>query len=383
MQDASPLHEPSAGSGWGELADLKTHLIGIIMAYRQTSRSDDQLQTLDRELEGVRDNVRRWIETERWAMLPPGDGALHKLSESLNRGMLRHAEVQEQNLEAVRQVGADLLAAVTDARTAAEQAEGGFVEATALLTTVRELERLGADLHRALSARALAVSPAMNPAMNPADRMGELITEVRSAVLPLTRSVDVLHQLADQVHVLGNRATLIALHSVLATRPGEGQTEPVTPDEMKSLARDAREATDRVQALARELGAQLRASNDRIAALAVLQERARAEAEPAPEPALSPDVLRAIDRVREMIQDAARKSERLSAAGERSSRAADRLVRRLEEEIRDLEGLEVRLAPPVERISAMRVPTPEHSFGLIEMSRAETSETRDRREELP
>jgi hypothetical protein len=46
-----------------------------------------------------------------------------------------------------------------------------------------------------------------------------------------------------------------------------------------------------------------------------------------------------------MIADAARKGERLSAAGERASRAAQRLVRRLDDELREIDGLVVRLAP--------------------------------------
>jgi hypothetical protein len=55
---------------------------------------------------------------------------------------------------------------------------------------------------------------------------------------------------------------------------------------------------------------------------------------------------RLIERMREMIQDAARKSERLSAAGERVSRAAERLVRGLEEEASELSGLAARLTRP-------------------------------------
>jgi len=66
--------------------------------------------------------------------------------------------------------------------------------------------------------------------------------------------------------------------------------------------------------------------------------------------AAAPDeVLRLHGRVREMIQDATRKGERVLAAGERASRAAHRFVRRLEEEAREMEGLVVRLAPPASR----------------------------------
>jgi hypothetical protein len=58
------------------------------------------------------------------------------------------------------------------------------------------------------------------------------------------------------------------------------------------------------------------------------------------------DAARLLERMREMIQDAMQKSERLSSAGERVSRAADRLVRDIEDERGELAGLERRLKPP-------------------------------------
>ena len=372
-QDAAPLHEPSAGSGWGELGDLGRHLSALIMAHRHAVRSEAELQSLDRELDGVRDSVRRWIETERWSALPQGTGSVQKVADTLNHAMARQAEVQDQNLEAAQQVRADLDAAVSDARETAEQAEGGFVEATALLTTIRELERLGGELQSGL-----AKEP---PALGARD----LPAEIATLAAPLARGADVLREISDQVQVLGNRATLVALHAVLAARPGATAeaAAAVRPEELKVLAREARAATDRVQALARELGGQVRAAVDRIAAL---QQR-----EPLPAPApLAPDAARAVDRVREMIQDAARKSERLSAAGERASRAADRLVRRLDEEIRDLDGLVVRLSPPpaARGAAASFTGTAQaraESFGIVELQRPEIEslERPERREERP
>jgi hypothetical protein len=62
--------------------------------------------------------------------------------------------------------------------------------------------------------------------------------------------------------------------------------------------------------------------------------------------AAPPDFSRQVSRIREMVQDATRKTERLSTAGERASRAADRLMRRLDESVRDVEGMVVRLSPP-------------------------------------
>jgi hypothetical protein len=60
--------------------------------------------------------------------------------------------------------------------------------------------------------------------------------------------------------------------------------------------------------------------------------------------------LRLLERVREMVQDAATKGERLSAAGERASRAAEHLVRRLEDEAGTLEGLAMRLGATADEL---------------------------------
>jgi hypothetical protein len=69
---------------------------------------------------------------------------------------------------------------------------------------------------------------------------------------------------------------------------------------------------------------------------------------------------RALDRVREMVQDAIRKGERLAAAAERGSRAAERILRRVEEETRDMEGLVVRLSPAETWSSHVAVQGPEN-----------------------
>ncbi len=347
--DATALHDPHAGTGWGELADLRNHVSALITRYRQAARAADQLQISERQADSARQTILHWIETERWAALPPGIGALHGLSEALNRGFQRQTEVHEQNQEAARQVQAELATAATDARETAEQAERGFVEATSLLTTVRELERLGAELHHTLGARAASERDAVSARewVQPvSEAIRELVEAASSSVDDLATSLDRVQEISDQVQVLGNRATMIALNAVLAARRTEG--DPAPAEDLKPLAREARLATDRAQVLAREVQARVAAAHERMKGVRErVQERlARFDAPRAPEAPFSPDMLRALDRVREMVTDAARKAERLSAAGERSSRAADRLVRRLEEEVRDVEGLVVRLSPP-------------------------------------
>ena len=52
-----------------------------------------------------------------------------------------------------------------------------------------------------------------------------------------------------------------------------------------------------------------------------------------------------VERLREMVQDAARKGERMSESQEKVSSAVQRVSRRIEEEARDIEGLVARLTP--------------------------------------
>ncbi len=369
--DSTPLLDPFSASGWGELSDLRNHVSALITRYRQAVRSADQLQLLERQLDDTRQRVQYWIETERWSRLPAA-GALAELTAVLNHGITRRIEVDEQNEEAARQVEAGIADAVRIARETAEQSERGFVEVTALLTTVRELERLGAELHLALGAHAVPSVPERTPAATPVTGSMEVVTDAfRELVEAASGSVDDLaaglgrvQELSDQVHVLGNRSTLIALNALVAVRRGEPDVAAMSADELKQLAREARVATDRVRELAADGAAQVRQARERMQAvrllvtarLAALQlpvTTAPAAAVPAA-PAFTPGTLRALDRVREMISDAARKAERLSAAGEHASRAADRLVLRLDEDLRDVQGLVVRLSPMTEPSPAER-----------------------------
>jgi hypothetical protein len=76
--------------------------------------------------------------------------------------------------------------------------------------------------------------------------------------------------------------------------------------------------------------------------------------------ALPDDLVRLHERVREMVQDATRKGERVASSAERASRSAERFMRRLEEELHEVEGLVVRLgaadAPPPEARGAGSAP---------------------------
>ena len=130
--------------------------------------------------------------------------------------------------------------------------------------------------------------------------------------------------------------------------------------ELRLLTGEVRGASQHADALAAEVERETRAAGERMRSLrsrvaprleppvetpAAIAPAAAGAETPAAASASSEHAARLLERVREMIQDATQKGERLSAVGERASRTADRLLRRLEDEAREIEGLMVRLSP--------------------------------------
>jgi len=341
-------------SGWGELSALTLQAQLIIARQRQALRGEEELALMQRALERTRESLERWERTERWEALPAAGGTLGRVHELLNRGIDRGQELREQNREAAEQVHGDVEASLDSARECTEQAERGFVEATALLTTVRELQRLSVELALALESgpppeEERAVAEAYDRfRIGAAEAIEELVSASSESVAHLSNGLLRVHEVADQVQVLANRATLIALNIAVAARPGAGGApfEEVGA-ELKQLVHEVRAATDRTAELSRGVEREVTAADARMRGI---RERIAGTLDrvpampPAPARPLN-EAIRLLDRVREMVQDTTRKGERLSAASERVSRAAERLARQLEEQVRELEGLVVRLAP--------------------------------------
>ncbi len=347
-------------SGWGELSELTQQAQILLSRHRLAARSVAELEQLQRQLEQVQDALARWARTEEWQVLSVGPGPLGDVAQLLNRAMVREGEVREQNREAARQVQGELVAALGDARETAEQAERGFVEATALLTTVRELQRLAVELQQTVAApppggeSAWAVSgvrgwvEAWERARAAAvTAIEELVAASSGSISHLASGMMKVQEISELVQLLTNRATLIALNVVAAGRPERGGArEGELAEQLKVLAREVRQATERTTALTHELEREVTAAGERMHGVRT-RVAERLGSLPAPEVEIEagapPDeVVRLLERVREMIQDATRKGERLSAAGERASSAAERLVKTLEDETREMEGIVVR-----------------------------------------
>ncbi|HTK32470.1 MAG TPA: hypothetical protein VL332_10975 [Candidatus Saccharimonadaceae bacterium] len=318
--------------GWGELGELAERIQELLSRQRQQARTGTEHAQLLSDLSRVRESLERDEGGAPWQSPPLAPGALAAMVAAVERAVTRGRSRVGEAAEGLRGAGNDLGVTLPDARESAEQAERGFVEATALLTTLRELHRLHGDLEQALAgppgddggdaleAYRSSISRALE----------ELIEASGASVALLSEGMLKVHEISDLVQRVANRATLIALEAVA----GRLQSEPVpeTGDALKVLVRDVRAATDRVAELARDVETDAERANLRMTA--VRDRVARALDVPMPAASGAPrleELRHVLERTREMVQDATRKGEQLSAAGERTSRAAQRLARRLEE----------------------------------------------------
>jgi hypothetical protein len=378
-REISQLRGLPGASGWGELSLLTQQIQQLLSSYRHGERGAEELGILRDQLLGVRQSLEQWTAEERWVELRAEAGPAAGLVETLNRGLKRWEEVREQNLEAARQVAGELERALDAARESAEQAERGFVEATALLTTVRELQRLSQELGKTVVGQA-TVAPAEIQAMIAAtakEAIESLVEGSALAVDRLSQGLRKVEAIAEQVPRLANRATLIALDS---STGGGMLSRPEQAEETRRLVTEIRDAVERSATLSRELEAEVAAASSEMQSV-----RARVAARldeiqiPATPSRSVEDVSRLLDRVREMIQDATRKGERLSATGERASRAAEGLMRALETDAREMSGLIARLAPTAAGTSAGAEPEAESSraAGLRLLSQEPRTPERD------
>jgi len=343
----SELRGLPSTSGWGELSELTLRTEATLARHRQLARAGSELVRLRDRLANMHESLQRWAQVGTWEPLIAGNAgevgtaALAPLVSLLNRELSRISNATAAGRETSIVLKRETSAALDEVRDVAEQSERGFVEATALLTTVRELDRLSVELETALAVPARVSEDGTRAAREALERYGvvaagaidQLVSASTDSVVHLANGMQRMQEVTDQTHVIANRATLIALHAIT----GKTVAEPgsALADELKSLAREVREASDRVGELTTSIQSEAALASERMKAVraevaAALEAAPRLEPVEAGEPMA--DSQRLMERVREMIRDAAAKGERLSSAGERVSRAAEQLRRRIEGE---------------------------------------------------
>jgi hypothetical protein len=323
-----------AGTGWGELSELSDAVQEVLERGRRESRAHDELDRTRDAITALTLAIEHWRLTEQW--LPPAlpAGEVADAAERLTDALARREQVDQAHREAAQRVAAELATVLAEAHEAASQAERGFVEATALQTSVREVQRLSGELASALGTTVGESSPGERARL----ALEELVASSAGSVEALGRGLLRVHDVTEQVQRLANRATLIAIQTLSGT-----QDPTAFAAELQRLSADVREATDLVQRYASDIADAVR---DADAAMRTARERALAKLEP-PVPAAprGADAERLLERVLEMVQDATAKGERVSTAAEKASSAAARLSRRLEGGVGDAAALSARLAP--------------------------------------
>jgi methyl-accepting chemotaxis protein len=361
-----------AGTGWGELSELGDAVQETLEHRRKEARAILQLERMREHLSALQASIDRWQLTERWERPAIPDGEPGEVAEVLTHAIQRRVVVDEQNRDAARQVANELGSVIGDAQEAASQAERGFVEATSLQTSVREIHRLSTELAAALTRVAAAeTAAAPDPAAERArEALQELVEASSRSVESLGRGLLRVQDISEQVQRIANRSTLIGIQAL----SGTGEPE-VFAAELKQLAHDVREATDRTTAFAQDIDravsdsdARMREARER--AIARLEAPVPAPAKPAASAAPAPDVQRLVERVLEMVRDAITKGERVSTASERASSTAEKLMRRLEGNVSDADALVVRLAPVGEALP-LSPPAPALELRLVDPAEGE------------
>ncbi|MGH7741220.1 MAG: hypothetical protein ACRENS_04285 [Candidatus Eiseniibacteriota bacterium] len=375
QSEVTDLRGLPSSSGWGEISSLTIQAQALLARQRQAARTASELEHLSARLIMIRDGVDQWTRTQVWTPMVPEGGAIGALVGVLNRELPRLTEWQSGGRELADALLNDIGAGMPEAREVAEQAERGFVEATALLTTVRELERLGGELDamlavpaKAANERSLAAEQSLDQfRASAAEAIEGLIAASSESVGHLAEGLAHVQEIGERTRLIANRTTLVALNALTANARPAGVTTEMMHGELKALATDVREASDRVDALTTEIDRQAMAARERMTRARSSIAGALEAAFPAPgdtpaAPGL-PDPTRVMERVREMIRDAAAKGERLSSAGERVSRAAAKLQRRVESEVTsvgqlaaslELEG-QAKIVSPANSAARLRV----------------------------
>ncbi len=355
--DPSDLRGLPSVAGWGELSALTTQAQALLARQRQSARAGAELEDVSARIIALRDAIERWSRSGVWESLPPGHGAMGPLVGILNREFSRIGDLRGAGREFSAALEGEVAAGLTEAREIAEQAERGFVEATALITTVRELERLGGELDTVIGTtragegeRSRVSREALDAFRGAAtEAISRLVTASGESVTHLAEGLLRVQEIADRTRVISNRATLIALNVLSAgSRSSESPLPAQSADELKALARDVREASEAVIALSAEIERAAAAARGRMAevrtSVSDSLETALHDAERVTAAEPPADASRLLERIREMIRDATAKGERLSAAGERASRAAAKLQRRVESEAATIQRLTSALA---------------------------------------
>lgn len=252
-------------NAWGELSALASSVRTLLIRLELSTRECEDLRAARDRLEISRLELRSSLD--HWAEGAPASerDPLDPLRPLLERREALEAEERGQMRQQMLHLGAELLHDLEIAREAVEHAERGFVEATGMLSTLRELERLVGELEAALAAEAgvdrLAAQRESIDGFREAATVAieELAAASVASVERLAAGLVRVQEIAEQAQVLGNRATLIALEAAT-----HREADAAANESLMGLARDAQAATARTDELAREVDREVSAASEHM-----------------------------------------------------------------------------------------------------------------------
>ncbi len=283
------------------------------------------------------------------------------------RGLVSGLRDAARHLEArageARTVAGLVRETIDEARARGDGVTGGaerqFVEATSLLTVLRELRRWAGELAPALDALRTAAAARVGDDGAGGARWSHLLAEaLEGDARPLAtaeRAVQRLATSAEDVLFLGAAARLARIEAAAAALSGVPEAAPFV-DSLDTFARDTAALRDRMGELERATRDDLAAAREELGGLRVrLTDAAHELAHVAEHPGLAGAPVvprgvdpaaaarRALDRVHEMVAEALARGEKLVQQAERTSSEALRAGDGVRVALDELDGYRARL----------------------------------------
>jgi hypothetical protein len=365
---ADPRTVRSVGP-WGELSGLSDAVQSTLLRQRRLERDLEELAALRACVGQLAAGVEAWTERDErpaaFGAAAPADG-VPEAARPLVAGLRRALERLDERAAEAHAVAGLVRETIDDARQRGEAVTGGterqFVEATSLLTVLRELRRWAGELAPALESLRAAASARVGEDGAGGARWTHLLDEaIEGGTLPLQaaeRSAQRLSTSAEDVLFLAETARLARIEAAVAALAGTPEAAPFV-DALETFGRDTRALRERMSELERATLGELAAAREELAGLhARLRAEAREMAVVTQHPGLAGAPLvprgvdpaagarRSLDRVHEMVTEALARGEKLVQQAERTSSEALRAGEGVRVALDELDGFRARLEPP-------------------------------------
>lgn len=352
----------------GEVTALHDATLSILQRHRRLERDLEELAALRACVASLAASVAAWNEgEERPAIGPRRDGAegVPEAARPLVEGLGLALERLDARGAEARTVAGLVRDTMDDARQRGEAVMGGaerqFVEATSLLTVLRELRRWAGELAPALDALRAAASARLGEDGAGGARWQHLLDEaIEGGTRPLTateRAAQRLATSAEDMLFLAESARLTRIEAAAAALAGTPEAAGFV-DALETFSRDTAALRERMLAHERATFDELAGAREELVGLhARLRDAARDLAVVTQHPGLAgaPVVPRGVDpavgarrsleRVHEMVAEALARGEKLVQQAERTSSEALRAGDGVRVALDELDGFRARLEP--------------------------------------